>query len=326
MAARSPVVRKGGQNVQHPPGDALLLRGPLDQAPVVVLNAASTVLLGPQASDFVQINGVSGAVTILSFGDYTPGAERTVVFGNTFNGVTLNQGGRLDLPNNGANILVGTGDRAVFRSFGNDQWKCIAYTRNDGTALVAPATPLNTDQLNEGNTNLYFTQSRARNTALTGLQPGSNTSLASTDTVLVAFANLQAQIAALGKAFRVESVQAGSIGQTAFTVPNGYVPGNIVVWLNGVLLQDAEYTATNSPTVALTVGATSAQDVLQVGVLSAIRAQDDALLLSTVAALPSASTSLAKIRYCTNMAGRAGPVYSDGTNWRRFVDDSVVTT
>lgn len=326
MVARSPVVRKGGQNVQQPVGDALMLRGPLDQAPLVILSAASTVLLGPQNSDLIQINGVAGAVTILSFGDYPSGAERTVVFGNTFNGVTLNQGGRLDLPNNGANILVGTGDRAIFRSAGNDQWKCIAYTRNDGTALVAPAAPTSTDQLAEGSTNLYFTQGRVRSTTLAGLAAGSNTPIGSSDQVLVAFANLQAQITALGKAFRVESITASAVGQTAFTVPNGYTPGNIMVWLNGVLLQDGEYTATSSPTVTLAAATTSAQDVLQVGVLSAIRGQDDAMLQSTVAGLPAASTSLAKIRYCTNMAGRPGPVYSDGTNWRRFVDDSVVTT
>ncbi|WP_152531882.1 hypothetical protein [Pseudomonas syringae] len=165
-----------------------------------------------------------------------------------------------------------------------------------------------------------------RSTALSGLTAGTNTPIAATDQVLAAFANLQAQITALGKAFRVESVSATAAGQTAFTVPNGYTAGNIMVWLNGVLLASDDYTATTSPTVTLSVGTTSAQDVLQVGVLSAIRGQDDAMLQSTVANLPTASTSLAKTRYCTNMAGRAGPVYSDGTNWRRFVDDSVVTT
>jgi hypothetical protein len=128
-----------------------------------------------------------------------------------------------------------------------------------------------------------------------------------------------------GQVFRSETIQATVVNQTSFTVPNGYTSGSILVWLNGALLQPAEYTATTGTTVVLTVGTTSAQDVMQVGVLSAIRAQDDALLQSTVADLPAASTSLAKIRYCTNMAGRAGPVYSDGTSWRRFVDDSVVT-
>lgn len=136
----------------------------------------------------------------------------------------------------------------------------------------------------------------------------------------------QDQLSALGQVFRVETIATTSVGQTSYTVPNGYTPGATVAFLNGVLQQPEDYTATSSPTVTLTVGATSTQDVLQIGVLSAIRAQDDALLQSTVANLPAAGSSLAKIRYCTNMAGRAGPVYSDGTNWRRFVDDSVVTT
>lgn len=48
---------------------------------------------------------------------------------------------------------------------------------------------------------------------------------------------------------------------------------------------------------------------------------------ATVAGLPAASSVGAGVmRYCTDMAGRAAPVYSDGTNWRRFSDDSVVTT
>ncbi|QHE96877.1 hypothetical protein LCG56_27005 [Pseudomonas cannabina pv. alisalensis] len=136
----------------------------------------------------------------------------------------------------------------------------------------------------------------------------------------------QDQLAALGQVFRVETITTSSVGQTSYTVPNGYAPGSIVVFLNGVLQQPDDYTATSSPSITLAVGALSTQDVLQVGVLSSIRAQDDALLESTVANLPSASASGRKVRYCTNMAGRAGPVYSDGTNWRRFVDDSVVTT
>ncbi len=136
----------------------------------------------------------------------------------------------------------------------------------------------------------------------------------------------QDQLSALGQVFRVETIATTTLGQTSYTVPNGYTPGAVVVFLNGVLQQPDDYTATASPAITLAVGASSTQDVMQVGVLSAVRAQDDALLQSTVANLPAASTSLAKVRYCTNMAGRAGPVYSDGTNWRRFVDDSVVTT
>lgn len=126
-------------------------------------------------------------------------------------------------------------------------------------------------------------------------------------------------------AFRTETIATTSVGQTSYTVPNGYTAGSIMVWLNGVLQQAAEYTATNGTTVVLAVGATSTQDVLQVGVLSALRAQDDALLQYTVAGLPAASTNAFKMRWCTNMAGGAGVVVSNGTNWVRVADNTIVT-
>lgn len=128
------------------------------------------------------------------------------------------------------------------------------------------------------------------------------------------------------KVFRVENIPSASVGQTSYTVPNGYTAGAIMVFLNGVLLQPADYIASNGSNVVLAEGSTASTDTVSVVVLSAIRAQDDALLQSTVAALPPAASSFAKVRYCTNMAGRAAPVYSDGTNWRRMGDDSIVTT
>lgn len=50
------------------------------------------------------------------------------------------------------------------------------------------------------------------------------------------------------------SVAAISAGQTTFT-GFAYTPGSIDVFLNGVKLQPADYTATNGTTVSLTVGA-----------------------------------------------------------------------
>lgn len=136
----------------------------------------------------------------------------------------------------------------------------------------------------------------------------------------------QEQLTALGQVFRVETIATTSLGQTSYAVPNGYTAGAIVVFFNGVLQQPTDYTATDGTNVVLAVGATSLTDVMQVGVLSAIRAQDDALLMYTVATLPPASSNRAKQRYCTNMAGGEGPVFSNGTNWLRVSDNTVVTT
>lgn len=51
-------------------------------------------------------------------------------------------------------------------------------------------------------------------------------------------------------------------GQTSFTT-SGYTPGFLDVYLNGVKLAAADYTATNSVDVVLTVGA-AVNDILEV--------------------------------------------------------------
>lgn len=135
----------------------------------------------------------------------------------------------------------------------------------------------------------------------------------------------QDQLTALGQVFRIETIATTSVGQTSYTVPNGYVAGAILVLFNGVLQQPSDFTASNGTTVVLAVGATSTADVMSVVVLSAVRAQDDALLQYTVAGLPSASANAFKQRWCANMAGGAGVVVSNGTNWVRVADNTIVT-
>lgn len=51
--------------------------------------------------------------------------------------------------------------------------------------------------------------------------------------------------------FRTETVPAGSIGQTVFTVPGGYTPNLMFVQRGGVQLGPADFTATNGTTVTL---------------------------------------------------------------------------
>ncbi len=54
--------------------------------------------------------------------------------------------------------------------------------------------------------------------------------------------------------FSLATVTATSAGQTSFTIPGGYTPGAIVVFLNGSSLAPAHYTATNGTTVVLGSG------------------------------------------------------------------------
>jgi hypothetical protein len=58
------------------------------------------------------------------------------------------------------------------------------------------AVVLDTDDINEGTTNQYFTAARVRDLLLTGLSTATNAIISATDSVLVAFGKLQAQITA----------------------------------------------------------------------------------------------------------------------------------
>lgn len=130
----------------------------------------------------------------------------------------------------------------------------------------------------------------------------------------------------IGSALRMENIATTTVGQTSYTVPNGYTVGALLVFMNGVLLQPGDYTATTGTTIVLTIGATSITDVVTAGVVGTLRAQDDALLSYTVATLPAAASNARKQRWCSDMSGGAGPVYSNGTNWLRYSDNTVVTT
>ncbi|MEN5093995.1 hypothetical protein ABE458_25205 [Pseudomonas protegens] len=75
------------------------------------------------------------------------------------------------------------------------------HYRWSGSAYVLiPSSPGSTDQVPEGSTNQYFTQSRVRSTTLSGLGALVNAAILATDTLLQAFAKLQGQLnAKLGR-------------------------------------------------------------------------------------------------------------------------------
>lgn len=60
--------------------------------------------------------------------------------------------------------------------------------------------------------------------------------------------------AAASSFFSLVTVTATSAGQTSFTIPGGYTPGAVVVFLNGSSLAPAHYTATSGTAVVLTSG------------------------------------------------------------------------
>ena len=78
---------------------------------------------------------VTGAVTISSFSNVAIGLEVELRFTGA---PTLNHSTSLLLPSE-ANIVVVAGDSAKFRQTSTSVWKCVGYTRLDGTALVGAA-------------------------------------------------------------------------------------------------------------------------------------------------------------------------------------------
>ncbi len=267
-------------------------------------NVSSTAIA---AANTIKVSGTS-SIRYLDFGGSSkPGSKRTLIFASA---VTLyHDPDYLILPGK-KSIAVAIGDSAEFVCEGPlaNPWRCVRYTRADGTALVASAG---------------FTEAQVRDTPLTGLVTSTSGQIVPTDKLLAALGKLQAQLN--GSVFRMETIATSTAGQTSYAVPNGYTAGQIQAWLNGVLLQPSEYTATDGANVVLQTGAISTSDVMQVGVLGSLRTQDDALLQYTVANLPSASANAFKQRWCTNMAGGAGVVVSNGTNWVRVADNTVVT-
>lgn len=75
-------------------------------------------------------------------------------------------------------------------------------------------SPGTTDALAEGSTNLYFNESRVRNTVLTGLSLASSAAVAATDNVLAAFGKIQARLNMLGTAANA-TLQTSSVDSTA---------------------------------------------------------------------------------------------------------------
>ncbi len=75
-------------------------------------------------------------------------------------------------------------------------------------------SPGTTDALAEGSTNLYFSESRVRNTVLTGLNLASSAAVAATDNVLAAFGKIQARLSLHGTAANA-NVQTSQTDTTA---------------------------------------------------------------------------------------------------------------
>jgi len=107
--------------------------GAINWAAAVDVASAATCDIGAAASNVVNVTGTTG---ITSFGTIAAGAMRWVKFADALT-ITHN-GTSLILPG-AANITTAAGDTAVFVSEGSGNWRCIAYQKASGAAIVQVA-------------------------------------------------------------------------------------------------------------------------------------------------------------------------------------------
>jgi len=132
---------------------------------------------------------------------------------------------------------------------GNDALYYI-WDAQDGWVSGGATTASTTDTVTEGSTNLYFTESRVRNTFLTGLSLATNAAISASDSVLGALGKLQKQISDLISNQRYQFV--ADTGST-YTVPASAVTENgrtIIELSNNSLTSITINTATGTDKVA----------------------------------------------------------------------------
>ena len=106
------------------------LTGVLNQAKGANKASAATVDLATVTGDTVHITGTTA---ITSFGTVQAGAKKTLIFDGIL--ILTHNATSLILPS-GANITTAVGDVAQMVSEGSGNWKCEAYTRANGKALI----------------------------------------------------------------------------------------------------------------------------------------------------------------------------------------------
>jgi len=97
------------------------------------LTSAATVTLANATGNVVH---VTGTTAITSLGNASAGLERTVIFDGI---LTLTHNATSLILPTGANITTAAGDAARFICDTTNNWRCLSYTRKDGTSLSGTA-------------------------------------------------------------------------------------------------------------------------------------------------------------------------------------------
>lgn len=113
-------------------GDSMT--GALNEAQGTDIASATTTNIGAATGNYVN---VTGTTTITGLGTVQAGTRRIVRFSGA---LTLTHNATSLILPSSANITTVSGDVAHFISLGSGNWKCVSYTRQDGTALVGSAS------------------------------------------------------------------------------------------------------------------------------------------------------------------------------------------
>ena len=202
----------------------------LNEAPVFNLDSASPAESIPDTAialaNTIKVSGTIG-IRYLDFGGSSKlGTKRTLIFDNVL--TLYHDLDYLILPGK-VNITTAIGDSAEFVCEGPNprKWRCVRYTRADGTALVGSAG---------------FTEDQVRATVLTGLEPARD-DVRATDTVLAAMGKLQAS-----KVTKIDGMglSATDFSQEEKTKLNGIQPGAQVNAVTSVAGRTGAVTLTKS--------------------------------------------------------------------------------
>jgi hypothetical protein len=202
----------------------------LNEAPVFNLDSASPAESIPDTAialaNTIKVSGTIG-IRYLDFGGSSKlGTKRTLIFDNVL--TLYHDLDYLILPGK-VNITTAIGDSAEFVCEGPNprKWRCVRYTRADGTALVG---------------NAGFTEDQVRATVLTGLEPARD-DVRATDTVLEAMGKLQAS-----KVTKIDGMglSATDFSQEEKTKLSGIQAGATANSLDSFLLARANHTGTQA--------------------------------------------------------------------------------
>lgn len=122
--------RASGNALTGSPFTGGTLTSALNEAPQVALASAATVNIGAAAANTVT---VSGTTTITAFDSIAAGAIRRVRF---LAALTLTHNATTLILPGSANITTAAGDVATMESLGSGNWRCVNYSKADGTSVV----------------------------------------------------------------------------------------------------------------------------------------------------------------------------------------------